>query len=162
MTVDITIRAARSQDASAIADFNCRLALETESRCLNRDLVLSGVQNGLNLGDEVHYFIAEDSTGLVGQIMVTREWSDWRNGWIAWLQSVYVRADRRRCGVFRSLLKHAISEIARGAHVVCIRLYVEHANHVAKQVYENLGFRSGGYEVMERQLPANITARDCR
>ena len=87
--MSVVIRSATSDDVAVITEYNCRLALETEHKTLDRATVNAGVRRGLELGDEVQYFVAEDEAGVIGQIMLTREWSDWRNGWMIWLQSVY-------------------------------------------------------------------------
>lgn len=132
-----------------IADYNCRLAKETEGRILDADVVRKGVRRGLQLSPEVRYFVAEFQGRVIGQIMFTREWSDWRDGWMIWLQSVYVAADFRRCGVFRRLLETSLQAIESEATVVCLRLYVEHDNDAAKSCYRALGFTDSGYQVME-------------
>ena len=145
-------RAAQSSDANSMAAMNCRLALETEGKELDQATVFAGVQRGLELAPEVRYFVAEAESRIVGQVMITREWSDWRNGWMVWLQSVYVDADCRGQGLFRGLLNCAIEAASADGNVVNIRLYVEHANHDAISVYRKLGFISAGYEVMERPV----------
>lgn len=145
-------RAAQSSDANGMANLNCRLALETEGKELDHATVLAGVQRGLELAPEVRYFVAEAESGVVGQVMITREWSDWRNGWMVWLQSVYVDNEYRGRGVFRGLLNCAMEAACAEDTIVNIRLYVEHANQPAMSVYRKLGFVSAGYEVMERQV----------
>ena len=147
------IRRATSQDAEVLAEFNCRLASETEGKTLNRETVSSGVANGLSAGDEVAYFVAEVEARVVGQLMLTREWSDWRDGWIYWLQSVYVHADFRGQGVFRQLLQHVQRLLQQRGDVACLRLYVEEENQPAIETYRRLGFQDPGYRVME--LPLN-------
>jgi ribosomal protein S18 acetylase RimI-like enzyme len=82
--------------------------------------------------------------------MITFEWSDWRNGWIWWIQSVYVRADARRRGVFRALFDHAVSAARQNVQVVGLRLYVEKDNHVAQKTYHRLGMKPTGYWVLEK------------
>lgn len=94
--MSVVIRSASSDDVAVITEYNCRLALETEHKTLDRATVNAGVRRGLELGDEVQYFVAEDEAGVIGQIMLTREWSDWRNGWMIWLQSVYVVSENAR------------------------------------------------------------------
>ena len=145
-------RHAVTADIEVITDFNCRLAAETESRCLDRDTVRSGVQRGLTVGDEVQYFLAEDDSGVIGQLMLTREWSDWRDGWMIWLQSVFVIPEKRGRSVFRALLSHAIADVASRTEAVNVRLYVDHENQGAKASYRRMGFQSAGYEIMEMPL----------
>lgn len=147
--MNLTFRVASDVDADVITELNCRLAEETEGKCLDQETVRAGVRTGLRLSPEVRYFVAECDGQVVGQLMVTREWSDWRNGWMIWLQSVYVVDQFRRCGVFRTLYKYAIEAIRNETAVVCVRLYVEHANEAAKSCYKSLGFQSSGYEVLE-------------
>ena len=146
-------RPAGIEDAAVIADFNCRLARETENRELPAETVLRGVQRGLQQGDEVQYWVAEqrvDQTWrVVGQLMLTREWSDWRDGWMVWLQSVYVISDVRRQGVFRQLLDNVTQRLRQDDDVVVLRLYVEHDNLRAMETYRRLGFRDTGYLVLE-------------
>jgi ribosomal protein S18 acetylase RimI-like enzyme len=150
----LTFRPAVLSDASTIADFNSRLAMETEGRPLDPSTIGNGVRRALELSPEVRYFVAESAGRVVGQLMLTREWSDWRNGWMIWLQSVYVHADFRGCGVFRSLLDYAIQSVELSDSPVCVRLYVEHHNEAAKSCYRSLGFVDSGYLVMERPRAA--------
>ncbi|MCP4508356.1 MAG: GNAT family N-acetyltransferase [Fuerstiella sp.] len=147
------IRAAGPNDIDVLTDFNCRLAAETEEKQLQPDTVRSGVTRGLSVGDEVRYFVAEADKKIVGQLMLTREWSDWRDGWVVWLQSVYVLADYRGQGVFRQLLDHVKTQIQNEPDVVCLRLYVEEDNDAAKSTYTRLGFDDTGYLVMQLQVP---------
>jgi ribosomal protein S18 acetylase RimI-like enzyme len=147
--VQINCREATLADVNVITDYNCRLAKETEDRVLETDVVRNGVRRGLQLAPEVRYFVAESEGRVIGQIMFTREWSDWRNGWMIWLQSVYVAAEFRQCGVFRRLLETSLQAIEAQAPVVCLRLYVEHENDAAKNCYRSLGFTDSGYQVME-------------
>ena len=150
--MSVGIRAATSDDVAVIAEYNCRLALETENKILDRTIVDAGVSRGLELGDEVQYFVAEDESGVIGQIMLTREWSDWRNGWMIWLQSVYVASEKRGAGVFRLLFERSVELARLRCDAVCVRLYVEHENEAAMATYRRLGFRNSGYLVMEMPL----------
>lgn len=147
--MQIVCRKAVESDASRIAEFNSRLALETEQKVLDPSTVLQGVRHGLQLAPEVLYFVAEVNSEVIGQLMLTREWSDWRNGWMVWLQSVYVESSCRGHGVFRQLFESSIRQVRSEIPVVCVRLYVEHLNAAAKQCYQKLGFGPGGYEVLE-------------
>jgi GNAT superfamily N-acetyltransferase len=147
--MNFTFRAAVESDAFIIAELNCRLAMETEEKALDQDVVSKGVLNGLRLFPEVRYFVAECDGEIVGQLMLTREWSDWRNGWMIWLQSVYVISEFRRCGVFRLLYQYAIQLLRDENSIAGVRLYVEHANEAAKSCYRSLGFEDAGYQVFE-------------
>ena len=150
--MSVFIRAASSNDIAVISEFNCCLAKETENKTLDRITVQNGVRRGLELGDEVQYFVAEDESGVIGQIMLTREWSDWRNGWMIWIQSVYVSPPKRGAGVFRMLFERSIEMARLRSNPVCVRLYVEHDNKIAMSTYRRLGFQDSGYQVMEKSL----------
>jgi ribosomal protein S18 acetylase RimI-like enzyme len=145
----LTLREATLADADLITEFNCRLAWETEQKPLDRQTVSAGVRGLLSDCSRGRYFLALYDGKVVGQLMHTREWSDWRNGDIWWLQSVYVDSEYRARGVFRALFEH-IARLARETSgVVGLRLYVEHENHAAQNVYRKLGMSEGGYQVME-------------
>ena len=146
----LTIREAELSDLDAIVEFNLRLATESENKVLDRELVTKGVAALLRDSAKGRYFVAEAEGDIVGQIMHTREWSDWRNGDIWWLQSVYVAAPFRRRGVFRRLFLHLWEEADRSPDVVGIRLYVEADNQAAQNTYRDLGMNRPGYFVMER------------
>ncbi len=143
------IRAAHAGDAPVIAEFNLRLARETEGRDLDRDTLLAGVAALIGDAGKGRYFVAEVAGAVIGQMMVTYEWSDWRNGNFWWLQSVYVHADHRGQGVFRALFEHVGRLAGQDPGVCGIRLYVEHANVRAKAVYGRSGMSHAGYEVFE-------------
>ena len=147
---DLNVRRATSEDCEILAEFNCRLAMETEGRPLDRPTVLAGVRNGLKMSEDVQYWVAEVDGCVIGQLMLTREWSDWRNGWMVWLQSVYVAESHRRAGVFRRLLQQVIAGLqAQETTVVGMRLYVERENSSALAVYQRSGFTDAGYNVQE-------------
>lgn len=145
---------AKPTDASVIADFNIALASETESKSLDPPTVLAGVQAVLADPSRGRYFVARlenDNGPIIGQLMTTVEWSDWRNGPLWWVQSVYVRKDWRRRGVFRSLFQHVV-EIAKAEGVPAVRLYVEEHNTAAQATYASLDMKATGYLVLERTL----------
>ena len=148
------IRAARAVDVETIVAFNLALAAETESRALDPSILTRGVSAALADPARLRYWVAELDGRLVGQAAVTREWSDWRDGWVWWLQSVYVGPESRRLGVFRALYTQ-IQTLARAdPQVVGLRLYVEAENLRAQQTYRGLGMRPGGYLVFEEMWPA--------
>jgi ribosomal protein S18 acetylase RimI-like enzyme len=146
----LTVRRAIADDAPIVIEFNRLLALESEGKVLDLEVLAAGVAAGLADPEKALYFVAEDEGEVVGQLMLTREWSDWRNGWIWWIQSVYVRADARRGGVFRTLYAHVHAAAVADPQVIGLRLYVEHENHSAQQTYARLGMERTGYLVLER------------
>ena len=144
-----TIRQAGPADAPAIVQFNRLLASETEDKTLDAAVVAAGVAAALADPDRKGpYYLAVEGESVLGQLQITYEWSDWRNGWFWWIQSVYVRSEDRRRGVFRSLYRHVV-ELARAAGVVGIRLYVERENHAAQRTYRDLGMADAGYLLMQ-------------
>lgn len=145
------IRPAIAADRPVIVEYNLRLALETESKVLDRAVLEAGVACALADPDRLRYWVAEldGHAQPVGQAAVTREWSDWRHGWIWWFQSVYIAASFRGRGVFRALYHHIRDEARSLPDVIGLRLYVEDANAPAHQTYQALGMRPGGYSVYE-------------
>jgi GNAT superfamily N-acetyltransferase len=145
----ILIRRAALEDRDVIAELNTRLAWETERLRLDPDRIRDGVTAVLDGRGEAFYFVAEVDGAVVGQLMLTREWSDWRNGWFYWIQSVYVRETARQRGIFRRLF-HAAQDWVRGQDDgVGLRLYVEEHNATALDTYRQLGLEQTGYRVME-------------
>ena len=147
----ILVRDARPGDRALIVDYNARLALETEAKALDPAVLDRGVARALADPDRLRYWVAEDdeTARVVGQAAATREWSDWRDGWIWWLQSVYVDVAYRKRGAFRALLDAIRAEARSTPDVIGLRLYVESANLRAQQTYRALGLKPGGYEVYE-------------
>ena len=145
------VRLAVPADLAAIVEFNRRLALETESKTLDPAVLEAGVACALADPDRLRYWVAEveGEPRPVGQAAVTREWSDWRMGWIWWFQSVYVAAEFRGRGVFRTLYHHIRDEARSRPDVIGLRLYVEDSNAPAHKTYWALGMRPGGYSVYE-------------
>jgi ribosomal protein S18 acetylase RimI-like enzyme len=144
----ITIRPAVPGDAPTLIDFNAAMALETEHLTLDPQILSRGVRAGLGDPAKARYFVAEIESRIVGQLMLTLEWSDWRDGEIWWIQSVYVHPDFRRRGVFKALYRHA-QRLARERGAVGLRLYVEKHNVAAQSTYGSLGMRMSEYLVME-------------
>ena len=146
------IRPATPADTERIAEFNRCLAEETESKHLDAPTVLSGVQALLDAPEHGRYFVVESGDALVGQLLLTYEWSDWRNGRFWWIQSVYVAPSHRRQGVFSALYRH-VEALARQDPAVCgLRLYVEEHNADALDTYRALGMSPTGYHVLEIEL----------
>lgn len=145
----LRIRDATPDDAPVIAAFNSQLAEETEGGPLDAAIIGPGVARILGDDSLGRYWVAERDGGIVGQIMVTREWSDWRNGTLWWLQSVYVHPDHRRDGVFTALYRHVETLARETPDVVGIRLYVEKDNARAQRTYVKLGMMMTDYLVMQ-------------
>jgi GNAT superfamily N-acetyltransferase len=148
----IRIRAAVPGDAAVISEFNIRLALETEDLRLDPATISAGVAGVLEDSSKGLYFVAEVGGEIAGQVMITYEWSDWRNGNIWWLQSVYVKSEFRRLGVFRSLFEHLRVLASEDPGVFGLRLYMHGDNARARQAYERFGMKTTHYEVMELGL----------
>jgi ribosomal protein S18 acetylase RimI-like enzyme len=146
------IRPATLSDADVIAEFNRRLALETEGKALDPAILAKGVHAMLADANKGRYFVAEIDGHVIGQLGVTLEWSDWRNGNLWWIQSVYVAFDARRHGVFRMLYQHVVEAARMDGNVVGIRLYVEHDNRAAQETYRKMGMVMTGYHVMEEMF----------
>lgn len=147
--MSITIRDASLSDAPTIARFNACMALETENLTLDEPRLLDGVRAVLQDRSKGFYCVAEMDGAVVGQLMITYEWSDWRNATFWWIQSVYVEKSVRSKGVFRELYRF-IETMARSNKDVCgLRLYVEDHNERAQRTYENLGMHHAKYRMME-------------
>jgi len=152
MSTSSIIRKATKDDTATIAEYNQALARETEGRELDPARIVPGVLAVLSDSSKGSYFVAENSGSVVGQLMVTYEWSDWRNGMFWWIQSVYVQPLFRRQGVFRALYRH-VETLAKNAEQVCgLRLYMDHHNTPARRTYLKLGLQPAGYEVLERDF----------
>lgn len=147
------IRRATEEDAAAIARFNREMALETEGLSLDRDTVEAGVRALFSRPDLGFYLVADTGgdAGPAGALMVTFEWSDWRNGVFWWIQSVYVRPEWRRRGIYRALHRRLQADAAaqESPRVCGFRLYVEKANRQAQATYRELGMDETGYRMFE-------------
>jgi ribosomal protein S18 acetylase RimI-like enzyme len=146
---NVTIRPATSADAAVIASFNQAMALETEAKVLSPAVVESGVLAVFAQSARGFYLVAESDGEVVGGLMVTFEWSDWRNADFWWIQSVYVVPHARRRGVFAQLYRD-IEARARAAGACGLRLYVENDNQAAMATYVSLGMHDAHYRVMEQ------------
>ena len=143
-----TIRAATLGDIEAVVAGNIALAEESENVQLDRDRLRAGIRALLENRAPGRYWIAEVDSQVAGQLLITFEWSDWRNRMVWWIQSVYVIPSARRRGVFRALYQHAKREAqAQGAGG--LRLYVDVTNSRAQAVYASLGMKGDHYRVFE-------------
>ncbi|MFL5329851.1 MAG: GNAT family N-acetyltransferase [Gemmataceae bacterium] len=147
----ISVRVAGSGDVGTIAEFNARLAAESEDKKLDLATVRAGVAALIADPQKGRYYLAESDGRIVGQVAVTFEWSDWRNGWFWWLQSVYVHAENRGQSVFRALYE-AVQYEAVKLNVVGLRLYVEQSNDVGQSSYRSIGMTLTSYLVYEKSL----------
>ena len=149
MSIDMEVRAAAIEDADLLVDFNQQMARETEGKELDLDVLRHGVAGMLNDGSRGFYLVAETNGAVVGSLMITTEWSDWRNGDYWWIQSVYVAPEHRRKGAFRSLLAEVRQRAKAAENVRGFRLYVEQDNADAQATYKSLGFSKTGYQMLE-------------
>lgn len=154
------VRTAQPGDAQWLAACALAMAHETEDKALDPATVRAGIEAGLADPAKARYFVAmpdvragADTLGMpAGTLMLTREWSDWRNGDWWWIQSVYVMPQFRKRGVFAALYRH-VEALARAApDVVGLRLYVERNNAGARATYARLGMRDAGYSILEAAL----------
>jgi len=147
--MNLIIRKASNNDINTIVTFNYLMAKETETILLDKNIVKLGVKSVITDPSKAQYWIAENNNTIIGQLMVTYEWSDWRNGDMWWISSVYVTENFRRRGVFSALYKH-IEHMAKENPGCCgIRLYIEKHNERAQKTYLSLGMNDAGYDVME-------------
>jgi GNAT superfamily N-acetyltransferase len=140
------IRAANIEDAEPITKQNISLAKESENILLNPKTVLKGVKALLSDKKKGFYLVAEENDIIVGQLMITFEWSDWRNKPIWWIQSVYVQKAWRKKGVFTLLLNH-IQQKASKQDVAFLRLYMHKQNKSARKVYKKIGWKQEPYTI---------------
>ena len=145
------VREARIDDAETIVEFNARMAMETEGHSPEAKTLAAGVRAALTDARKARYFVAEIEGRVAAQLMVTLEWSDWRNGDLWWIQSVYVHPEYRRRGAFAALYRHVTAR-ARDAGAVGMRLYVEKENAAAQKAYARLGMTMTHYLVMEEMF----------
>jgi ribosomal protein S18 acetylase RimI-like enzyme len=147
----IAIRTATMKDAATIAVFNIRMAMETENLRLDPNTIERGVKRVFEDKSRGEYYVAEVDGAVVGCLMVTHEWSDWRDGDMWWIQSVYVAPEARKLGVFKALFAH-VETLARESEAVAIRLYVDRHNDRAKSSYQKMGLELTEYDVMHKSL----------
>ena len=149
MIQNIFVREANGSDIPTLIKYNRALAYETENIVLNENILRLGIEKALELKD-CHYFVADLNGEIVGQSMITPEWSDWRNGVMWWMQSVYVDPSHRQRGVFQSILKYIEALVEKHQEVKGLRLYVKQDNKVGISAYESLGIKNSGYVIHEK------------
>jgi len=161
-TGSLRIRPAYPREIGVLVEFNAAMARETEGRELEAARLREGVEAVFADAGRGTYYVALRGEEIVGALLVTGEWSDWRNGLFWWIQSVYVVPAARRSGVFRRLYEHVL-ERARGNPEVCgLRLYVDQDNTRAQEVYRRLGMAAARYRFFELDfvLPSEAPATD--
>lgn len=157
---DIQVRQASLMHLDTIVDFNAAMAKETEKKELDIELLRAGVEavlTGNNLG---FYLVAEHTGRPVGQLLITYEWSDWRNAFFWWIQSVYVSPGSRRLGVYKALNDYAAAEARRQGNVCGLRLYVDKDNDIAQGVYNSLGMSQTRYDMYEIEFETAWEKKD--
>ena len=145
----ISIRKALGSDISVIVDFQQKLAWESEGVTLDAEILNRGINAMFEDPSKGSYFLAEHGNEIVGCHMITFEWSDWRNGMVWWLQSVYVKETHRKHGVFRMMYDNLINIIKDDPGLIGLRLYVDKTNDRAQKVYTAMGMDGEHYTVFE-------------
>lgn len=146
----LSVRAASARDREVLVEFAAAMASETEDKGLDRTLLRAGVDAMLADAARARVFVLEVDGEVVASLMLTLEWSEWRNGWFWWIQSVYVRPSHRRRGLYRRLHEHVRRLAAQQPEVCGLRLYVEHENHAAQSTYRALGMFETDYRLYEQ------------
>ncbi len=148
----MNIRLAEKSDASALVEFNQAMAMETEGKELDSDTITKGVEAVFDDEKKGFYVVAEENGEIVGGLMITFEWSDWRNRWFWWIQSVYIVPEFRGRSIYRLLYEFVKTEAEKSQNVCGFRLYVEKENVNAQKVYEKLGMESSHYLMYEEAI----------
>ena len=143
-----TIRRATYDDIQSLVSFNQQMAWETEQKQLAEEILSKGVSAVVDSDDKGFYLVAEAGGQVVASLMVTFEWSDWRNGFFWWIQSVYVVPGFRRQGLYQRLYT-TVQELGAKAGAIGYRLYVEKENQVAQKTYQSLGMKACDYDMYE-------------
>jgi GNAT superfamily N-acetyltransferase len=154
----LVVRNATAADIDRLVQFNAAMASETEAKTLDPVVLRAGVAAVLAEARRGFYLIADHERDVAGCLMITYEWSDWRNGDWWWLQSVYVRPEHRRAGVFRALYAEVERLATARTDVVGVRLYVERDNAHAQRTYQSLGMREDAYRMYAKPLRADVLA----
>jgi RimJ/RimL family protein N-acetyltransferase len=148
----ITIRSASPDDSRHIIDFQQKMAMETEGIHLDPDVIKKGLKRLFEDPGKGKYYIAVDNEEVIGCLMTTFEWSEWRNSNVLWIQSVYIKPSHRGQGVFKEMYNYIKSLVTPESGFSGIRLYVDKRNAAAQKVYEKLGMNGDHYQVYEWML----------
>ncbi len=145
----IKIRKGKLSDSERIVELQLQMARETEGLELDKTVISSGVRGVFQEPARGTYWVAEEKGGILGVLLATPEWSDWRNGTVLWIHSLYVIPRARRHSVFKKLYLNLKKQVAQSAELAGIRLYVDKQNKSAQKVYEKLGMNKHHYELYE-------------
>lgn len=145
----MNVRKAVAEDAASLVSFNQKMALETEGRHLDEAILKNGVEAVFADPNKGFYVVAEHDGDIIGGLLVTFEWSDWRNKWFWWIQSVYIVPEARGKSIYSRLYEFVKAEAAKQGDVCGFRLYVERENTHAQRVYEKLGMKNSVYFMYE-------------
>ncbi len=137
------------EDINSLVDFNIKMAKETENKILNKKIVTKGVSEVLTDTTLGYYVIAKNKNTILGSLMITYEWSDWRNGMFWWIQSVYVEKEYRQQGVYKKMYSYIKDKALKDNSCTGIRLYVEQENKIAQSVYTKLEMKETHYKLFE-------------
>lgn len=148
----MNIRIARPEEADSLVEFNQAMALETEGKRLDPDVLRNGVQAVFQNEKKGFYVVAEDGSRIIGGLMITYEWSDWRAAWFWWIQSVYILPEARGRKIYSQLYDFTKATAAESGDVCGFRLYVESDNSHAQKVYESVGMEASHYLMYEEKL----------
>lgn len=152
MNSEITIRIAKREDAPALIEFNQAMALETEGKRLDTQILTNGVESVFRDERKGFYVVAEIEEKIIGGLMITFEWSDWRDNWFWWIQSVYILPAGRGRKIYSRLYDFVKEKASESGDVCGIRLYVEKENTHAQKVYEKVGMEASHYLMYEEML----------
>ena len=145
----VIVRRAERGDAARIVGFQQSMAMETEGKTLDESLIQAGVDAVFADPGKGFYLVAEVGGVVVGSLLITYEWSDWRNATFWWIQSVFVDADYRRRGVYTAMHDYVLTRARESEDICGVRLYVERSNHIAQQTYKSLGMDHSHYDLYE-------------
>jgi ribosomal protein S18 acetylase RimI-like enzyme len=145
----IEIRKAKSSDSEHIVELQLKMAQETEGLELNKDVVTKGVRAVFQHQAHGTYWIAEEKGEIMGVLLAIPEWSDWRNGTVLWIHSLYVIPEARRQGVFKKLYLNLKEQVEQSPELAGLRLYVDRQNKSAQKIYDKLGMNKDHYELYE-------------
>lgn len=147
--MNLQIRKGQTDDIATIVEFQLAMAKETENLQLDKPTVEKGVAAVFNDSSKGQYFVAEMDHEIAASLMITFEWSDWRNGVVYWIQSVYVKEGFRRLGIYKKMYSHIQNLVMSDENIRGIRLYVDKTNHRAQQTYKNTGMNGEHYQLFE-------------